>query len=382
MSFITSHWELKLVALVLAVALWIYTSGQVRSDRTVDVQLREASVTGLGDNYEITLISPKEFRVTLSVPSSRWGDMPANDLLLPRIEVRQDALKNRQQDFAVTSATLGLPSDIRIVRTEPENLREITVHWDYIVEDDMPAEPPVLANVPTGLEAEARLDVSLVRVRAAADVVERQHQMKNRVRFQPVDLGFVDPKGATEQVQTVALRPVPNLPYKVQRSPSATITLRPVPSSMPVSSLPLQILIPRDAIGRFQVDLSQPQVTLTVRGPENLLKKLQPETDITAYIDLRHALEAGTHEVPVSLLAPAWLTFDPTTVRATVSPAPPAESAPAPEPSAEVHAPPAAEPLKPLPAPAEDVSPPEPPVSTPPPGTAPQTTPAPEGPQP
>ena len=38
---------------------------------TVGVQVRAENVAAVGDNYQITSISPSQFRVTLSVPSTK-----------------------------------------------------------------------------------------------------------------------------------------------------------------------------------------------------------------------------------------------------------------------------------------------------------------------
>ena len=316
MKWLTAHWDLKIVALVLAVALWIYTSGQVHADRTVDVLLRPELIGGLGDNYQITSITPSQFRVTLSVPANRWAALPANDQLIPRLEVRGDLAKNRSQEFAVTSSMLGIPSDIRIERTEPENLRSIAVQWDYIVEDTLPADSPPLANVPPGLEAEAHLDLGQVKVRAAADVIAREQQQLNRVRFQPIDLAASNIKATGAQTFTVELSPVANLPYQVVHAPTATITLRPVPESLSLPSMPVAVLLPVNQLSKLAVTVVPSRVNLVVYGPENLLKALKPDTEVQAYVDLRHSIEPGpARDAPVTLLAPAWMTCEPLTVR-------------------------------------------------------------------
>jgi hypothetical protein len=353
-----AHWEIKLVAIVLAVALWIYTSGQVRSDRTVDVTVREEQITGLGDNYQIRGISPRQFRVTLSVPSNRWTLLPDNDLLLPRLEVRPSALDKRMQEYSLTSAMLGLPSDIRIVRTEPENLRSLTVQWESIREDDLPVEPPAVENIPSGFDADVHLDVDLVKVRAGAEIIEQERRQKHRVEFRPIRLGPVKVDPTSPKTLTVALTPLPSLPYRVQRTPMATVTLTPLPASMPLAAVPVQVLLPREAVGHVQVDLFPALAMITVHGPENLLRELKSE-QVTAYVDLRRAAEPGApRDVPLALLAPTWLTFDPITVRATVTaaanaPAPPGEArVPPPPPAVEV-------------APAPQLPPPPPPSDAP-----------------
>jgi hypothetical protein len=67
---------------------------------------------------------------------------------------------------------------------------------------------------------------------------------------------------------------------------------------------------------------------VTVRGPRNLLAALQGD-QVTAYVNLLRPLELNqAREVPVELVAPPWLTAEPTTVRVTLSLAPTAAPPP------------------------------------------------------
>lgn len=318
MRVLTSHWDLKLVALVLAIALWIYTSGQVRSDRTVDVDIKQQQISGLGEGYQITSIIPEQFRVTLSVPSNRWASLPGNDQISPRLEVRQDALLHHEQEFALTSAMLGLPSDIRIVRTEPENLRAITVHWEAMAEIDLPVDRP-LVSAPAGMEAELHLDIDQVPVRAPRDVLERERN--TRVRFQPIDLRAEDALSTTRRHIVVQLREAPNLPFQVVRVPTATVDLIPVPHGRRLEPLPVRVLLPPQTTAIGSVLVSPPSVALTVRGPENLLADLDPDA-VVPYVELdRLPTAESERDVPVRVIAPSWLTCDPVSVHLRYLPA-------------------------------------------------------------
>jgi hypothetical protein len=185
---------------------------------------------------------------------------------------------------------------------------------------------PELINVPPGMTADVKLDKTIVRVRAANDVIER----RQKVRFQPIDLGGItDPKSAVGQEQRVTLRKVSGLPYRVEQEVGATVVLKPVPETMVVPAVPVQVLIAREDVGRYRIELSPALVTLTVHGPENLLKTLKPANDITAYVDLRGASDLNVaRDLPVSILGPSWLTSDLVTVHPKLEIAQP----PAPEP--------------------------------------------------
>ncbi len=67
---LVEHWELKVVALVIAVALWLYTNGQVRIERSVNVVVAPSAVLSLPDGYRVTSITPQNFTINISVPVS------------------------------------------------------------------------------------------------------------------------------------------------------------------------------------------------------------------------------------------------------------------------------------------------------------------------
>lgn len=319
MSWLTSHWDLKLVALVLAVALWTYTTGQVHVERTAAVTVTDQAVANLPERSRITAISPREFKVRLSVPSSRAGELPL-DALEPRLALSPQATIERGQVFPITARSLGLPDDVRITAIEPDNVREITVSLDLETEADLPVEPPAVTGLPPGLEASLQLDLTLVRLRAPGAEVERMRAAKMRVRFEPVDLAGVDPMLARPRQERVVLTPSA-AGFAVLRPVHATITVRPRPGQPRQVTVPVEVLGSRDLLRSVAVGIDQPRAVLVLRGPENQLAALKPDQDLTAYVRLRDDLAPGQpHELPVGVLAPPWLAVEPATARVTLVP--------------------------------------------------------------
>jgi len=316
--WLLANWQLKLVALFLAVALWLYTSGQARVPRPgVAVRVPVAAVT-LHPGYQVSAISPGEFTVDLDGPLSVVNRVkPSIDV--PALAISAEALARGEQTFPITTRLLGLDPDLHITGL-PEGITGITVRFGRVVEDHVPVELPRLADVPANLEPTLSLDRTQVRVRGPRPEIDRLKSA--RLRFLPIGLGTVDPRTADEAVQIIGLQP--ELPASVQalEEVTATVRLRPLLAAQQTVALPVHLLMPRESARRFEVELSQTQVALTVRGPKNLLADLRPE-DLTAYVNLRRALEPNVaHELPVQILAPAWLTCDPATVRCTLTLAP------------------------------------------------------------
>ena len=327
MRWLLAHWDLKLVALVLAVALWMYTTGQVHVERVFVVTVSDQSVANLPARSRITAITPREFRVRLSLPTSRADDMPA-DRLTPRLELDPQAAARRGQSFPITARILGLGDDVRVLAVEPDNVREIDVALDQEAEADLPAEPPLITGLPAGLEASLSLDLTLVRVRAPGEALERMRQARARVRFEAIDLQGVDPLLAKPRQERVAPSPAA-ADFSVLQQAHALITVRPRSGAVRQVTVPVEVLGGRDLLRSLAVDIDRPRVSLALRGPENLLAALKPESDLCVYVRLRDDLAPGMrHELPLAVVAPAWLAVDPGSVGVTLTALPAGPLAP------------------------------------------------------
>ncbi len=320
---LTAHWELKAVALVLAIALYIYTSGQVRVEKTVSVTLSEMSVRGLPGDYQVVSITPREFKVQLSVPTSRLSDLES-ETVTPRLELRPEQLPLETASWPLTSQLLRLPNDIRIIATEPIDIREVTVQLDRVTEGSLPVELPHLAGLPAGLEANVTLDVTKVRVATGGDTLHLLVRDHEKIRFQDIDLRTIDRGIAAEHKEKLVLTPLPpsqEAPYRVLDSVTATVSIHPLlTSTRELLSAPIQVLSSRDLLRSVEVTLSPPQAALTIHGPENLLKDLKLEA-LTVFVRLADNLTLETsHELPVEFLVPPGLMIDPAQVRVLLVP--------------------------------------------------------------
>jgi len=318
---LTAHWELKAVALVLAVALYLYTSGQVRVEKTFTVIINDTAVRGLPGDYQVVNLTPREFKVVLSVPTVRLSDLE-NESLMPRLEVRPEQLATKSAAWPLTSHLLRLANDIRIESTEPADIREIAVQLDRITEDSMPVELPHLSGLAAGLDATVRLDQTLVRVAAGGAVLELLKRDRERVRFQDIDLHFIEAGLTGEHQERLFLTPLTapsETPYHVLGQIAATVTIRPLLAMTKEMSAPVQVLCGKDLLRSVEITLTPPRVTLTLRGPENLLAQLKPE-DLTAFVRLKDDLAPdASQDLPVEVLAPPWLAVDSAQVKVAIS---------------------------------------------------------------
>jgi hypothetical protein len=317
---LTAHWELKLVALVIAIALWLYTNGQVRHERTILIRLPDSAVQSLPDGYRVTDIQPqaREFSVKISLPESMLHSL-TSDAVVPRLVISADALGSGMQSFPITNRILGLDDDIRIVRVEPESVQEIRVLFAAVTADYLPVEAPRLLGVPDGLESSVVLDSTRVRVSSTREEIDRLRQGNLKLIPEPIVLDDLDPQ--LQQVRQERLKlTIKSTKLSVLDQVTATIILKPVVVSRQVLSLPVHVLAANEVFSRFQIEISPPVVTITVRGAENLLHALHPDTDLTAYVNLNHLPQPGVPlEMPVSVIAPGQLSCESVLVRVTVT---------------------------------------------------------------
>jgi len=319
MKFLTVNWQLKVVALFLAMALWFYTSGQARVSRTFTVRIPDTAVQGLGKEYRISSISPREFTVEVDGPDSALRDMRGT-ILTPRLEFSARALADSRQNFPITNAVLGLDPEMRIESINPASVEDISVQIGREVTAELFVVAPTPVDVPEGVEPTISLEQGKVTVSGPESAIAELASQKH-LAFAPLSLA-----GAAVDIakpETVRLRLEPIVPDSIKVSDVfALVTLKPIDGEKRQVSLPVLFLVDPEFLAKHRVGLSQQQVVVRMRGPKNLLDNLSPD-QVTAYVNLRRPLELNqARELPVEFVAPIWLTVEPTTVRVTLSLAP------------------------------------------------------------
>lgn len=314
MKYLFNNWELKIVALVIALGLWQYTNGQVRVDRTIHVTVTDAAIQALPAEWQITSIEPRQFTLLVSTPANLERTF-RTDVLVPRLEVSaRELLKNHRQEFSIGNRMLGLDDDIRIA-FESDARRTITVTFDQVEDGYLPVETPRLEHVPPGLESTVVLDRTRVKVSGPRTRLDELRQKGHRIQFLPVSLEDADPMQIGQRDEKLSLKDQEQM-VRVLEDVKATITLRPKRGQPRTVTIPVSMLAGPEIWQRGRIELNPPQVTLTLRGPENLLAALKPEDDLIAYVNLRRVFgPEALSEVPVQLIAPSWLSWDPVTVQ-------------------------------------------------------------------
>lgn len=317
MRWLWGNWELKLVSLVVALALWTYTSGQVRVERQVRVVLRSEQIRDLPSGLQAAGVEPEEFVAVLSVPTSELASL-REGALRPVIALR-DRREPGRVELPLTGRLLGLDSDLRLLRTEPAGLTAITVRLSAIATAMLPAEAPAVAGLPAGIAAEVVLDRTQVEVSGPREMVQQAESDMRQIRFAPVRLAGIDAAMVAPREERVALVPLPDQPQPVQPV-HARIVLKPARSLSLVLRAPVAVLFSPSDAGRWRLE-AEPQVELRLTGPEAAIRALRGE-DLVAWVDL-HAgnLAEGERILPVSVQLPPGIAAEPAQVAIRLRPA-------------------------------------------------------------
>lgn len=327
LRWLIADWQLKLVSLVVAVALWSYTSGQVRVERQVQVELSAARIAGLPPGLTVARIEPADFIAVVSLPAAKANAL-REGTLHPHLELPR-AREAGAVELSLTSRMLGLDSDMRVVRTDPP-LRSIRVHLSRLVTASLPAEPPAVLGLPAGLSAEVRLDRTRVEVRDSAERLAAFEARGEPLRFAPIRLDGLDPDLAGPREERVALHPLEGLPQPIDPV-LATVVVAPARRARAVLEAPVALLLPARASGRWRVEPAEPTTAVRVEGLEAAVRALRA-ADLVVWADLRHEPPPGPLTVPVQVQAPPGLraVAEPVTLRIAAQPEAAAEAGAAP----------------------------------------------------
>jgi hypothetical protein len=318
MRWLWAHWELKLVSLAVAVALWTYTSGQVRVERSVLVEILPGQITELPADLRVTDVAPGQFVAVLSVPTGKV-DLLRDEVLHPLLSLPRDRRSAGRVEFPLTGRSLGLDGDIRILRTEPADLRGIAVDLTQIAEATLPVEVPLVVGLPAGLVAEVVMERTRIDVRGPRDKIEAATAEGRPLRFVPVRIEGLSTDLVAPREERIILHTLPGQPEPVQPV-GARITVRPARTLEVTVRVPLGVLLPVAELGRWTATEDAQGIDLRISGPEGVVRAVAI-ADITAWVDLRSVpLVAGDGRHPVHAQLPAGLSAAATSVHLTLKP--------------------------------------------------------------
>ena len=219
---IFAHWQLKLLALVLAVGLWLFVGSAERIEIALAVPVEYTGLEG-----PLTLDGPRRDMVDVQLQASRWT---AERVSQATVRVRLDVSRLHEGDNVVRL----LPEDVQV----PVGVHVTRVSPGWASVRTARAETrtvPVVALVlgrpaPAHIMGPVVVDPATVQIKGPRTTIES----RNAVETLPVDVS-----GLREPVtQTVGLA-LPDSVYPVdRRTVSVTVNIRPDVPSQPRAAAP------------------------------------------------------------------------------------------------------------------------------------------------
>ena len=308
MRWLTDHWEMKSIALALAIILYFYTGNLIQVRRTLVVSVGPEHVALLPDTYGVSEVIPTTLTFEMRGPKNQVEDLDERDIV-PRLVFKESNLRDGQQSFDVTARLLQLPDPIHL---EFKSADQVTLTVDRVVEELLQVQvgPRDFDLAVEGLSVRqiTMVDSTHVRVRGPQQVVEEYRKRGGvpiesiRIPATEVDANLKEP---TELILPLALS-VDSRIRVLQGSPRAKIRIEPKPGKLAMT-LPLRLMASNQFHSKYTVELSLQEVPLEVSGPHNLLESIRPEEAFTAYVNVPDNPQLDIAQYPeVKVIRPDW----------------------------------------------------------------------------
>ena len=318
MKWLFRRWQLKLLAVVMAIALYLFTGSQITIERTVTLQINEQDLVGLPGNYLVSRLSPQEIDVTISGPRSVVEDFNPESIE-PELVIGTDGLTAGFQEFDLTERLLSLNPSLSMRSSSTDSIR---ADFSRLIEDVLPlARIPAPSGLPDGLRAELSLVRSQVLLRGPADEIARL-KADGPLEVRPIDLSQVPVElEETLEMTIPLLLSIPDVAISIAEQPQAVVRITPALESEVVGPLPVRVLGNADVLERYEIEIVPPVVALTISGPANRLAEGNAAALIKVYVDVVDVGRGGVgEERSVRIIAPSWMTTTTTAVVVTLRP--------------------------------------------------------------
>jgi YbbR domain-containing protein len=278
------HLGLKVLSVVLALVLWVSVAGQKHAERAlrvpVEFQNIPESLELIGDTLAFA-------DVRVRGAASALSQLRAADLV---VLVNLSTARPGRRMFHLTPEQVAAPTGVRVQHVVPA-----TVSLTF--ETSITKSVPVVAAV-EGDPAPGYVVGKIAAAPPEVQVVGPESVVKRvtRATTEPVNLN-----GATARVRdsvTIGLSE-DAARLLVPRSATVTVDILPAPIERVLTGVPIAV---RGASKGMRVLLTPRQVSVTARGPGNLVRNLSPQA-VPAWIDVS-GLERGRYNLPVHFDSP------------------------------------------------------------------------------
>lgn len=174
LRFLTDNWQLKLLALALAVLLWVVVSAEQVTSQWIPVPLR---IEENDPDYE--LVSPAEYGEVEVRFTGSGRDLMELAIRKPPLVLTIDNVDATTQDFRLTPTMVQIPSQLAV---NAQEVRSAVVRLNFrrLASREMPVQPTVNREVASGwtLVDTLQLTPAQVEIRGPAERVAAVRQLR------------------------------------------------------------------------------------------------------------------------------------------------------------------------------------------------------------
>ena len=258
-----SNWRNKLIALVLAVGVWLLVNSRITVESKVRIEVRMDLSGSPGMAAEVT---PQFVEAVLRGPKRSIEERLSRQLppITPHLKIRLD--EDSEIPVALSQESIkGLPPDVRPISIQPS---EVLVKLTRVKSKTLRVKADITGEPAAGYSVtDVWADPTFVEVRGAKKVLDSA----SAVPTEPIDVSGKD----ASFTMTVSIAPrledtaiSCNIPIKVSVTIDRAKVIR-------QKELPVQLIVPADY--EYDIVLQEKKITVSLEGPEKILDELKPE---------------------------------------------------------------------------------------------------------
>jgi YbbR domain-containing protein len=275
---------LKVLSVALAFVLWVSVAGQKQGERALRVPVEFQNIP---EHLELIGDTPDFADVRVRGAASALGQLRGSDLV---VLVDLSTARAGRRMFHLTPDQVTAPPGVRVQHVIPAT---VALAFEASVIRSVP-----VAAVVEGTPAPGFVVGKVVATPAEVDVVGPESVMKRltRATTEPVNLN-----GASARVRDVVTIGLSENTARMLVPKNAVVTVDILPA--PIERMVTHVSVVLRGAGRgLRAQATPRQVSVTAKGPGNLVRNLSPQA-IPAWVDLS-GLQRGQYNLPVR--------FDPT----------------------------------------------------------------------
>ena len=272
---------LKLLALGLAVLLWLSVAGEPVVERGLQVPLGFENVP---DALEIAGDPPDTVQVRVRGAASIVNELESGDVVAV-LDLAGEPPGNRRL-FDMFAGRVRAPFGVEVTQVVPAT---ITVALER---GGSPRTVPVVPDI-EGQPAEGFVVGRISTVPATVDVIGSESRLAGLSEALTEPVSVVNVSEAVQAVVTVGVAD-PTLRLATPTTADVTVEIVPAPLDRTLHEVPV---VTRNVEGRRRARVEPDQITVSVRGPRDTVRELDV-TAVEAFIDLA-GLGPGQYNLPV-----------------------------------------------------------------------------------